>query len=122
MSKKSTIFCNIDGVIFKRKNDKNLKDSKPEVLPKVRDKIKKWREDGHMVILTSARPVSLYTRTILELTTQAIEFDKIILGIENGSQVLISNLEIGEESQKALSINLKRNEGFENINWDDYGL
>ena len=122
MDKKSTIFCDIDGTIFKYRKFETYKDSKPEVLPKVRETISKWRKDGHMVILTTARPNSLYTHTILELSNQAIEFDKLIMGIERGPRILINDMDPNKPGQRAMGVNLNRDEGFEGIDWTDYGI
>lgn len=122
MEKKSTIFCDIDGTIFKYRKFETYETSKPEVLPKVRETISKWRKDGHMVILTTARPSSLYTHTILELSNQAIEFDKLIMGIERGPRILINDMDPNKPGQRATGVNLNRDEGFEGIDWTDYGV
>lgn len=122
MEKKSTIFCDIDGTIFKYRKFESYTETIPEVLPKVRDTIRKWRKDGHMVILTTARPDSLYTHTIKELTRQAIEFDKLIMGIERGPRILINDMDPNKPGQRAMGVNLNRDEGFEGIDWTDYGL
>lgn len=122
MEKKSTIFCDIDGTIFKYRKFETYESSIPEVLPKVRDTIKKWRKDGHMVILTTARPHSLYTHTIKELSTQLIEFDKLIMGIERGPRLLINDMDPNKPGQRAIGVNLIRDKGFDEIDWTDYEL
>ena len=113
MEKKSTIFCDIDGTIFKYRKFETYETSKPEVLPKVRETISKWRKDGHMVILTTARPSSLYTHTILELSNQAIEFDKLIMGIERGPRILINDMDPNSPGERAIAINTIRDGGIQ---------
>ena len=122
MEKKSTIFCDIDGTIFKYRKFETYKSSQPELLPKVREQITKWRKDGHMVILTTARPDDLYVHTIKELSNNGIEFDKLVMGIERGPRYVINDMDPNKPGERAIGINLTRNKGFDEINFNDYNL
>ena len=57
MEKKETYFVDVDGTIFKYRKFETYETSEPEVLPQVKEKIKEWKEEGHMVVLTTARPL-----------------------------------------------------------------
>jgi len=120
--KKSTIFCDIDGTLFKYRKFETYKSSEPEVLPNTLDKLREWKEEGHMIVLTTARPEDLYNHTIKELVMNEIPFDRLIMGIERGPRYLINDMDPAKEGVRATGINLVRNEGFENINWKEYNL
>jgi hypothetical protein len=122
MEKKSTIFCDIDGTIFKYRKFETYMTSEPELLPKVQEQITKWRSEGHMVILTTARPQYLYSHTIKELVNNGIEFDKLIMGIERGPRYVINDMDPGKPGERAIGINLNRDRGFEDINFKEYNL
>ena len=76
MDKKSTIFCDIDGTIFKYRKFETYETSEPEVLPNVKNKISEWRKEGHMVVLTTARPSYLLEHTKKELSMNGIGYDR----------------------------------------------
>ena len=120
--KKSTIFCDIDGTLFKYRKFETYKTSDPEILPNTLEKLREWKEEGHMIVLTTARPHSLYTHTILELQKYQIPFDKLIMEIERGPRYRINDMDPAKEGLRAVGINLVRNEGFENIDWKEYNL
>jgi hypothetical protein len=122
MEKKSTIFCDIDGTIFKYRKFETYMTSEPELLPKVQEQITKWRSEGHMVILTTARPQYLYSHTLKELVSNGIEFDILIMGIERGPRYVINDMDPGKPGERAIGINLNRDRGFEDINFNDYNL
>ena len=122
MEKKSTIFCDIDGTIFKYRKFETYMTSEPELLPKVQEQITKWRSEGHMVILTTARPEYLYSHTLKELVNNGIEFDKLIMGIERGPRYVINDMDPKKLGERAIGINLNRDRGFEDINFKEYDL
>lgn len=122
MEKKSTIFCDIDGTIFKYRKFETYESSQPQTLPNVREQITKWRKDGHMVVLTTARPESLYVHTIKELSNNGIEFDKLVMGIERGPRYVINDMDPNKPGKRAIEINLERDTGFDKINFKEYNL
>lgn len=122
MEKKSTIFCDIDGTIFKYRKFETYESSQPQTLPNVREQITKWRKDGHMVVLTTARPESLYVHTIKELSNNGIEFDKLVMGIERGPRYVINDMDPNKPGKRAIGINLERDTGFDKINFKEYNL
>jgi len=120
--KKSTIFCDIDGTIFKYRKFETYTTSEAEVLPMSREKMVEWKEQGHMIVLTTARPEYLREHTILELTKNQILYDRLIMEIERGPRFLINDMDPEKEGLRAIGVNLIRNEGMENINWDEYKM
>jgi len=122
MEKKHTIFCDIDGSIFKYRKFETYTTSEAEVLPEVISKLDQWKKEGHRIILTTARPKDLYMHTVVELSKNGVSYDDIIMGIERGPRVLINDMDPEKEGLRAIGINLIRNEGFENVDWSEYGL
>lgn len=120
--KKSTIFCDIDGTLFKYRKFETYKNSDPELLPDTLEKLSEWKDKGHMIVLTTARPEDLYSHTISELNKHEIPFDKLIMGIERGPRYLINDMDPVKEGERAFGINLTRNDGFRNIKWKEYNL
>lgn len=122
MEKKSTIFCDIDGTIFKYRKFETYQTSEPETLPQVKETIKKWRSEGHMVVLTTARPYSLYDHTEQELSKNGIEYDRLIMEIERGPRYLINDMDPNKPGRRAIGINLNRDMGFSEVDWTEHNL
>ena len=72
MNKKNTIFCDIDGTLFKYRKFESYKTSEAEVLEGAVEKLTDWKNKGHMIILTTARPEDLREHTIYELNKNDI--------------------------------------------------
>ena len=122
MEKKSTIFCDIDGTIFKYRKFETYETSEPEVLPQVKEKIKEWRNEGHMVVLTTARPHYLYDHTERELAKNDIEYDRLVMEIERGPRFLINDMDPNKPGLRAVGVNLNRDKSFSEIDWTEHGL
>jgi hydroxymethylpyrimidine pyrophosphatase-like HAD family hydrolase len=120
VDKKSTIFCDIDGTIFKYRKFETYETSSVDVLPEVKEKLESWRKEGHMVILTTARPDYLYDHTVKELQENGIIYDRLITGIERGPRILINDMDPNKPGQRAFGVNLNINEGFKGIDWSNY--
>ena len=64
-----------------------------------------------MIILTTARPEDMREHTIMELQKNNVPYDRLIMGIERGPRYLINDLSPNEPGDRAIALNLKRNEG-----------
>jgi hypothetical protein len=122
MDKKNTIFCDIDGTLFKYRKFESYKTSEVEVLGGSVEKIKEWKSQGHMIILTTARPQEMKDHTISELNKNNIEYDKLIMGIERGPRFLINDMDPNKPGERATGINLIRDTGLESIAWDAWKM
>tara|TARA_Y100000592_G_C5396594_1_gene280948 strand:+ start:261 stop:635 length:375 start_codon:yes stop_codon:yes gene_type:complete len=120
--KKNTIFCDIDGTIFGYRKFETYTTSEAEVLPEVRKKLKEWKKQGHMIILTTARPEYLRDHTESELKLGKIPYDRLIMEIERGPRFLINDMDPEKKGIRATGVNLKRNDGFEQTDWEEIGL
>lgn len=115
MEKQSTIFCDIDGTIFKYRKFGTYEDTPVEVIPSTLDYLNKEREKGTYIILTSARPEEMITHTIKELIATEVPFDKLILGIGRGPRIVINDMDPDNDEPRALAINLIRDQGIKSI-------
>lgn len=112
MDKKNTIFCDIDGTIFKYRKFETYKTSEAEPIPSAVNYLKEQTEKGHMIILTTARPEYLFEHTVWELEKNSVPYHKLIMGIERGSRYLINDMDPENEGKRAIAVNLIRDQGF----------
>jgi len=122
MKKYNTIFCDIDGSIFKYRKFEKYQEESPEVLPGVQDKINEWYKQGHMIILTTARPEYLRKHTELELSVNNIPHHRLIMQIERGPRFLINDMDPDKPGERATGVNLIRDEGFQSRDWQSINL
>jgi uncharacterized HAD superfamily protein len=109
--KKKTYFVDIDGTIFVYRKFETYKETKVEVIKTTKQYLQQVKDEGHMIILTTARPEEMRDHTIDELNYTNIPYDRLIMGIERGPRYLINDLSPKEPGDRAIAINLKRNEG-----------
>jgi len=125
MSKKNTktIFCDIDGTILKQMNFDEISPNNFEILPGVKEKFNEWYEAGHHIVITTARPWNLELITKQQMEAAGIQFHQIVMGIGREERILINNNSSkDEERNRALSVSVKRDAGFNNSNWESVGL
>jgi mannose-6-phosphate isomerase len=114
-----TIFCDIDGTIFKHKGDiyKNILEES-DILDGVIDKFKEWDKNNYKIILTTGRKESSREQTIEQLKKFGINYDQLIMGLSNGDRILINDKKEKGIEYTAYAYNLVRNEGMKNINFN----
>jgi len=124
MEKKNTIFCDIDGTLFKYRKFETYMTSKPELLNGAKEKMDQWTKSGHMIILTTARPENLREHTKKELEMHKLPYNRLIMGIERGPRFLINDLDPnakgdgGNYFRRATGIDLLRDQGLNSVCWD----
>lgn len=111
MEKKNTYFCDIDGTILKYRQFETYETSKAEPIQSTIDYLNKASEEGHMIILTTARPEYLRDHTVVELHENYVPYDRLIMGIERGPRYLINDMDPKKPGERAISINLERDKG-----------
>ena len=111
--KKNTIFCDIDGTIFKYRKYGTYDETVPEVIQSTLDYLKAEKSKGSYIVLTTARPDMLYGHTMKELIRCKIPFDRLITNIGRGPRYLINDIDPNVDGERAIAINLKRDMGFE---------
>ena len=112
-----TIFCDIDGVLFKHYgldlDARSREDT--EVLNGVKKTFRQWESNGYNIILVTGRRESEREVTKKQLEKARLKYDKLIMGIGGGVRVLINDKKPTGENT-AISFNLNRNEGLSSIN------
>ena len=111
MEKKKTYFVDIDGTIFVYRKFEDYTNVPAVAIKSTKQYLQKVRDEGHMIILTTARPDYLRTHTIYELGKNNIPYNRLIMGIERGPRYLINDLSPNEPGDRAICYNLKRDEG-----------
>ena len=120
MIKKNSIFCDIDGTIFKYRKFETYETSPAEPIQSTIEYLQKQTEDGHMIILTTARPESMFEHTCKELSENKVPYNRLILGIERGPRFLINDTDPDNPGERAIGINLKRDEGISSVDISSY--
>ncbi len=115
MKKYKTIFCDIDGTIFKYRKFETYKDTTPELTPGAIEKLSEISQSGHMIILTTARPESLREHTIKELKEASVPYDRLIMDLERGPRYLINDMDPAKPGIRAYAFNLIRDEGMQGV-------
>ena len=109
--KKETYFVDIDGTIFKYRKFETYETSKAVVIRSSKQYLQQVKDEGHMIILTTARPEDLRKHTLHELHLNNIPFDRLIMGIERGPRYLINDMDPNKPGKRAIGINLIRDKG-----------
>lgn len=121
--KPKTIFCDIDGTLIKHVHRFSYIGFEPATaLEGVVKKFNEWDSKGHKIILTTARKESARMLTEKQLTDLGICWDQLIMGVTSGVRVLINDKHLESDVDRAVSINVITDQGFEDINWDKIGL
>ena len=106
-----TIFCDIDGTLCVHHED-IVRQHKEELLllPETLDVLKEWEKKGYRLILVTGRKESHRKDLELQLKNAGIFWDRLIMGLSNGPRVLVNDVKV-EGEDRALSFNIKRNQG-----------
>ena len=113
MEKKNTYFVDIDGTIFVYRKFETYKSSEAVVIKSTKQFLQKVHDEGHMIILTTARPEDLREHTVYELVKNNIPYDKMLMGIERGPRYLINDMDPNKPGKRAICFNLERDGGIQ---------
>jgi phosphoglycolate phosphatase-like HAD superfamily hydrolase len=113
MSKRRTIFCDIDGTVLEYRKFEDIQTTPAVPIPTVVDYLQRAKDRGDKIVMTTARPESMYLFTYNQLKKLSIPFDQIVTDIERGPRVLINDKDPKHPDQpRAIAINLDRDKGF----------
>ena len=84
------------------------------ILPGVKEFFENKVKVGDFVLITTARTEEYRQKTIDFLNKNKIRYDDIIFGLPHGERILINDRK-NSGLKTSYGINVKRNEGFENI-------
>ena len=113
-----TIFCDIDGCIFR--HEANFFDAIPpgipSPLPGVKEKLLDWHCKGYRIILTTGRPECMRPALEKSLADFHILYHQLLMDCGSGIRVLINDIDPKfPDNSKAVAINLERNKGIGGI-------
>lgn len=111
-----TIFCDIDGCIFKHHGNIAKIISEPcELLPGVVEVFKKWGHRGYKIVLTTGRPESLRSLTDQHIRDAGLYYHYLIMDLPRGPRVVINDTKPESVIETAACVNIKRDEGMKNV-------
>jgi hypothetical protein len=111
-----TIICDIDGtLVFHHGSQRQQIKKRLVVLPGVVEKFHEWDKLGYTIVLISGRRESTRKITENQLSEAGLMYDKLILGVGRGQRILINDLKEDSKEPTAISINLKRNLGLQEL-------
>jgi len=111
MDKKNTYFVDIDGTIFIYRKFETYESTEAEVIKSTKQFLQQVNDEGHMIVLTTARPEYLREHTEKELTKNGIPYHRLIMQIERGPRYLINDMDPNNPGERAICYNLKRDGG-----------
>jgi NDP-sugar pyrophosphorylase family protein len=121
--KPKTIFCDIDGTILKHLHKfSDVVKTEPEILNGVINKFNDWDSKGYKIILTTARKESSRSITEKHLQSLGLCWDVLLMNMTSGNRFLINDKLLPEDNNRAIAINLITDSGFDNTDWEEYGL
>ena len=111
-----TIFCDIDGCIFRHRGDIiKILTGPRELLPGVQEAFKQWCHKGYTIILTTGRPESSRSSTVQQLRHSGLFFNHLIMDLPRGQRVIINDIKPPAIEMTAACVNIERNKGLENV-------
>jgi len=111
--KKNTYFVDIDGTIFKYRKFETYMQSEVEVIETTKQFLIDRYKEGHMIVLTTARPNYLRLHTEYELDTNEIPYHNLLMDIERGPRYLINDMDPNNPGERAICYNLERDGGIQ---------
>lgn len=121
MEKKNTYFVDIDGTIFFYRQFDTYLTSDAQVIKKSKLFLQQVRDEGHTIVLTTARPNDLRVHTEYELQINNIPYDHLVMGIGRGTRYLINDIDPNTPNLKrAIGVNILRDSGIAPISLKEH--
>lgn len=116
VTKHSTFFVDIDGTLVKYRKFSELSTAVLEPIEEVVNFINKMYDEGCHIVITTARtqPYELFTKQ--ELEKIGLKYHQIVMGLGRGTRIVVNDKDPEYPNiDRAVGINLTRNEGFKNL-------
>jgi NDP-sugar pyrophosphorylase family protein len=122
-AKPKTVFCDIDGTILKHVHSfSDVYSTEPQLLDGVLDKFNDWDSRGYKIVLTTARKESARKITETHLESLGLCWDYLLMNVTSGDRILINDKLMFDDPDRAQSVNVITNTGFNTIEWERFGL
>ena len=111
LSKFQTIFCDLDGTLFKNRGKYGAQTwlDTPYPLEDNINILKKLVEEGAQLIITTSRPEEFRNTTESQLAAFNIKYQKLVMGLNHSSRILINDYAESNPYPSAKAINIARN-------------
>jgi dTDP-glucose pyrophosphorylase len=117
-----TIICDIDGTILKHIHRYSSLNKIPQITDGVIKKFDEWDSNAYKIILMTGRKESAREQTVAQLRKVGVPYDQLVMDAGNGQRFLIND-KLNESSfDRAISVNVITDGGFEVVDWDKYKL
>lgn len=121
--KPKTLFIDLDGTILRHLHRFSaIPLYAPDLLKGVVEKIDAWDSAGHRIILCTARKESARKMTEKHLRSLGLCWDQLVMGLTSGPRILINDKLTAAAKDRAVSVNLLTDQGFEDTDWGALGL
>lgn len=111
--KKGTVFCDLDGTLIKHVPVPSQSGDDIELLEGSVEKLKEYRKNGYVIVLTTGRTQSNIIGVHEKLRSMGLEFDQIICDLPIGPRHLINDSK--EKEIRAIAHALIRDTGIKNV-------
>ncbi len=119
MNKQKTIFCDIDGTLWKHEKDiTKFHSLENELLPNTLEAVKNWEKSGYKIVLTTGRKENLRKATEKNLNNLGIVYDHLLMGLGSGDRILINDRKEKSSRNTSYSINVVRNKGLQHFDFN----
>ena len=116
LRKQCTVFCDIDGTLLKHSNHSDCDFDKTEMCTGYQ-KLARWRQEGHKIILTTARSEKYREETDAFLNFLGIKYDEMVMGLPAGPRVIINDRKPSKKfTRSAKAMEISRDQGIEHLN------
>ncbi len=111
-----TLIIDIDGCLFRQKDFWPDIVKINELLPGVKEKLKRWHMRGDRIVLISARPEGYRGTTEHQLRKANLMWDVLLMGMPTGQRILINDVKPEQTNiEMAIAVNLERDKGMEGL-------
>ncbi len=116
LARKRTYFVDIDGTLLFLPKHVSYNSKDIQVIPGTIEKLSKWKNEGHKIILTTGRITEKRDKLETMLRELNIPFDQLVTGLHPGPRILINDKKpYSIFHRMAVAVQLKRNEGISEI-------
>lgn len=113
-TKKGTVFIDLDGTLVKHVPVPSEKGEDIELLEGSVEKLQKWKKQGYLIVLCTARQFNKTFGILNRLERLGIVFDQVICDLPVGPRYLINDSK--NDETRAFAVPLKRDSGVRFVN------
>lgn len=87
-----TVFCDIDGTIIVHRGDlQTMLDSEPLPIQTTIDTLNQLADEGHLIVLVTARPEYSRLRTIAQLDQVGVRYHRLFMDMTAGKRCVVND-------------------------------